>query len=79
MHCAAAVGVPTVGVFGPSYPHIYSPWGAHTAYARTPESFDELIDFEGYDPKTLDRTLMTSLDTTTVIELIKSFAAKKAA
>ena len=79
MHCAAAVGVPTVGVFGPSYPHIYSPWGAHTAYARTPESFDELIDFEGYDPKTLDRTLMTSLDTTTVIELIKGFSAKKAA
>lgn len=79
MHCAAATGVPTVGVFGPSYPHIYSPWGAHTAYARTPESFDELIDFEGYDPKTLDRTLMTSLETLTVTELIKGFTAKKAA
>ena len=79
MHCAAAAGVPTVGVFGPSYPHIYSPWGAHTAYARTPESFDELIDFDGYNPKTLDRTLMTSLGTTTVIELIKGFSAKKAA
>ncbi len=52
MHCAAASGVPTFGVFGPSYPHIYRPWGEHTAYARTPETFDELIDFEGYDTKT---------------------------
>lgn len=79
MHCAAATGIPTVGVFGPSYPHIYSPWGAHTAYARTPESFDELIDFEGYSPGSLDRSLMTSLETRTVIELIKGFTAKKAA
>ncbi|MBU0800160.1 MAG: glycosyltransferase family 9 protein, partial [Alphaproteobacteria bacterium] len=33
MHCAAAAGVPTFGVFGPSWPHIYGPWGTHTAWA----------------------------------------------
>lgn len=59
MHCAAASGVPTLGLFGASYPHIYSPYGQQ--YVRTPETFDELVDFEGYDPKTLDRSLMTSL------------------
>ncbi len=70
MHCAAACGVPTVGVFGPSYPHIYAPYGEHAAYARTPESFDELVDFAGYDAKALDRTLMESLSVETVLDVI---------
>ena len=74
MHCAAAAGVPTVGLFGPSYPHLYRPWGDHTAYAATPESYDELTDFEGYDPKTLDRSLMTSLSVERVMDVIDSFA-----
>ncbi len=73
MHAAAAAGVPTVGVFGPSYPHLYAPWGKHTAYARTPETFDELIDFEGYDPKTLERSLMLSLTTEAVKKVITDF------
>lgn len=73
MHCAAAAGVPTIGLFGPSYPHIYAPWGAHTDYVRTPESFDELIDFEGYNPKTLDHSLMDSLDGETVKLKISEF------
>lgn len=68
MHCAAAAGVPTIGLFGASYPHIYRPWGPHADYVRTPESFDELTDFEGYDPKTLDRSLMTSLS----VEAVKA-------
>ncbi len=67
MHCAAAAGVKTVGVFGPSYPHIYAPYGDHCSYARTPESFDELIDFEGYTPQSLKHTLMNSL----TIEMVK--------
>lgn len=61
MHCAAAAGVPTVGLFGPSYPHLYSPWGAHTAYISTPESYDELIDYEGYAPEKVTESLMGSL------------------
>lgn len=68
MHCAAAAGVPTFGLFGASYPHIYAPYGAHAAYARTPETFDELIDFDGYSPQTLDRTLMSSLS----VDMVKS-------
>lgn len=67
MHCAAASGVRTLGLFGPSYDHIYAPYGDHCAFIRTPESFDELIDFPGYDPKTLDHTLMESLS----IEAVK--------
>lgn len=73
MHAAAASGVPTFGLFGPSYPHLYRPWGAHTAYARTPETFDALIDFAGYDPKTLTRSLMGSLDAERVKSALRDF------
>ena len=76
MHCAAAGGVPTFGLFGPSYPEWYAPWGPKVAYARTPETFDELIDFEGYDPVTLKRTLMESLETETVLEQLTDFWMK---
>lgn len=79
MHAAAAAGVPTVGVFGPSYPYLYAPWGAHTAYARTPETFDQLIDFEGYHPKTLDHSLMTGLTIDTVKDVISEFWCAKTA
>lgn len=52
MHCAAATGVKTLGLFGPSYPHLYRPWGAHCDFVRTPEPYNELINYKGYDPKT---------------------------
>lgn len=73
MHAAAAASVPTVGLFGPSYPHLYGPWGEHTAYIQTPKTYDELIDFEGYDPKTLDHSLMNGLDIQDVFNIIKKF------
>ena len=72
MHIAAASNVPTIGVFGPSYPHLYAPWGNHTGYARTPETFDELINFEGYSAKTLEHTLMKTLNVESVIQTIKT-------
>ncbi len=71
MHCAAAVGTPTLGLFGPSYPHIYRPWGGRSDYVSTPESFDELIDFEGYDSKTVG-CLMESLS----VDMVKSAIEK---
>ena len=76
MHCAAASGVPTLGLFGASYPHIYAPYGPHADYVRTPETFDELTDFEGYDPKTLDRSLMTSLTVDAVKEKLDGIFSK---
>jgi heptosyltransferase-3 len=76
MHAAAAAGVKTFGLFGASYVHIYGPYGAHTAYAHTPQSFDELKDFAGYDPKTLRHSLMDGLTTATVIKQIDEFIQK---
>ena len=50
MHLAAAAGVPTLGLFGPSKELLYGPWGAHCASIRTPEGFDD-IHPEGFDHK----------------------------
>lgn len=52
MHCAAAAGIPTVGLFGPSYPERYAPWGPHGSTVQTPKTFDELIAYPGYTPRT---------------------------
>jgi ADP-heptose:LPS heptosyltransferase len=70
MHSAAAVRIPTIGLFGPSWPHLYGPWGPHTAWIGTKKNFDELIDFPGYDPKTVG-SLMTTLETDDVIAFVE--------
>ncbi len=75
MHTAAAGGVPTLGLFGPSYPHLYRPWGAHADYVSTPESYDALVAYEDYDPATAP-SLMTSLSVEAVRERLEKFWAK---
>ena len=61
MHVAAAVGTPTLGLFGPSRPEHYRPWGPHCAYLRTPQSIEELLADPDYDPDTTG-TLMDGLE-----------------
>ncbi len=73
MHTAAAAGVPVLGLFGPSYPHLYAPWGDNTGYVTTPETYDELIDFEGYDAQTLSRSLMETLTPQKVLDVLGQF------
>ena len=48
MHLAAAAGVPTLGLFGPSNEALYGPWGARAASVRGPHSFAEMTqgDFQ---------------------------------
>ena len=61
MHLAAASMVPTLGLFGPSDEIHYGPWGEHTAFVRTPETFQEILHTPGYDYRS-QRSLMTSLE-----------------
>jgi heptosyltransferase-3 len=75
MHCAAASGVPTFGLFGPSWPHLYAPWGEKTAFISTPETFAELIDYEGYKPQTAP-CLMESLRVDDVYNALSNFILK---
>lgn len=41
MHMAAAMGAPTLGLFGPSDDRVYGPWGLRAHAIRTPSSFEE--------------------------------------
>lgn len=78
MHCAAAVNVPTLGLFGPSWPQLYRPWGPRCAYVSTPESFDQLTSYAGYDPKTAP-CLMGSLTVTAAVEAAANLWKKTSA
>lgn len=75
MHCAAAAEIPTFGLFGPSWPHLYRPWGSHAEYVSAPEDFAVLTDFDGYDPATLDHTLMGTLKVEDALHHLEEFWA----
>jgi ADP-heptose:LPS heptosyltransferase len=42
MHLAAAAGVPTIGLFGPSDDRLYAPWGPNTRVVRGPRTYEEI-------------------------------------
>lgn len=49
MHLAAASGIPTLGLFGPSRAERYAPFGPNCAVARTPESYEEIVGGPNFD------------------------------
>lgn len=49
MHMAAAAGIPTIGLFGPSKEWLYGPWGKLAEAVRTPQAYSELVGGPGYD------------------------------
>ena len=49
MHLAAAMGVPTLGLFGPSREQHYGPWGPRALAVRTELSYDEILAQPSYD------------------------------
>ena len=75
MHMAAANGVPTVGLFGPSKDEHYAPWGQLTAVARTTQSFDEIISAPGYD-KSKNQSWMETLSVDAAMAAIKGLVER---
>ena len=59
MHLAAASGVPTLGLFGPSAEENYGPWGPLCEVVRADKSFQEIFP-AGFDHRA-SGSLMTSL------------------
>ena len=57
---AAASGVATLGLFGPSREAHYAPWGDRGAFVRTALAYGELVGGPGYDHRTTG-SLMDSL------------------
>lgn len=75
MHLSAAVGTPTLGLFGPGYEEIYGPWGKHCAFARTAESREELLArLAKSDDKQIN--LMRGLSVERVVEAAKNLLDK---
>ena len=48
-HIAAAVGTPTLGLFGPSPPAHYAPWGPCAAVATTSIPYEQLVGAADFD------------------------------
>lgn len=67
MHMSAAVGTPTLGLFGPSQAMHYAPWGAHCAVAETEISYGDLVGNPSFDHRATE-SLMISLSVDTVVE-----------
>ncbi len=65
MHLAAATGVPTLGLFGPSSITHYGPWGCRTAVASTPECLEQMRQSPGFSFQA-NHSYMTGLDVETV-------------
>jgi heptosyltransferase-3 len=59
MHIAAAAGMPTLGLFGPSPVEQYAPWGMCTAFVQTTQPRASMFP-PGFDHRTTG-TLMDSL------------------
>lgn len=66
MHMAAASGLPTLGLFGPSRPKRYSPWGLLTAWVKTQKSYEELIGV----PNLNDPNIGSLMDSLSVDEVV---------
>lgn len=76
MHCAAAANIPVLGLFGPSWPHLYRPWGDNAAYVTTPETYAELTVYDGYDPKKVTGSLMRSLTVQAAVDAVQAMLSR---
>ena len=69
MHMAAASGSFTLGLFGPSRPENYAPYGPDTAYVCTDSSYDDIVA-AGVDWKS-QKCLMTDLSVEKVVAAVR--------
>ncbi len=69
MHMAAAGGVPTVGLFGPSPSTRYGPWGDHCAVASSDVSYEDIVGAADFDHRKTDN-LMQNLPVDTVERVV---------
>ncbi len=76
MHVSAALGTPTIGMFGAGEPHIYGPWGEPCITICTPKSREELLALP--PDGTNDPSLMKSLSVERVVEAANALLARTA-
>jgi heptosyltransferase III len=66
MHLAGAVGIPVVGLFGPSREAHYAPWGETGVVVRGAQSYDQIAAQPGFDLSGSD-SYMTDLGVAPVV------------
>lgn len=76
MHCAAAAGIPTIGLFGPTNDVVYGPYGMNSALVRTPQSLHDLIGVPDFNAKTLGHSLMSGLCVDSVYRAVQALVSK---
>jgi heptosyltransferase-3 len=69
MHMAAALDIPTVGLFGPSPPERYRPWGTKARAVSGTISYADLVNDPDFDHRA-DNNLMMGLGVGPVFEAI---------
>ena len=77
MHCAAATGISTLGLFGPSNRAVYGPWGSNARMVETPESFKDFLAMPEYHSPQLNKSLMGSLTVDEVYQAFQSLMKAK--
>lgn len=77
MHCAAATGVPTLGLFGPSNRAVYAPWGSNARMVETPETFKDFLAMPAYHSPQLSTSLMGSLTVDAVYAAFQDMMKEK--
>jgi len=78
MHIAAAAGVPTLGLFGPSSEVFYGPWGGACATVRGPRSFEDICHAPDFDHRSHD-SLMLDLGVDRVVAAASALISSSAA
>jgi heptosyltransferase-3 len=73
MHGAAASGIPTVGLFGPTDLRKYAPFGPRATYVSTPQSAEELLAPYGTDFDSVSGSLMSGLTVDSVFHHVCDF------
>lgn len=66
MHMAAAAGIPTLGLFGPSSEILYGPVGRWCRSLRGPRSFEDICHAPDFDHRS-QRSLMEDLEVEAVV------------
>ena len=77
MHVAAAAGVPTLGLFGPSDDRNFPPWGTRSVTVRVPRSLDQIREEEGKDFLLAGKNFMEDLAVETVENAARDLLAEQ--
>lgn len=67
MHMAAAAGIPTLGLFGPSSEILYGPMGRWCRALRGPRSFEDICHAPDFDHRS-QKSLMEDLQVAAVVD-----------